>query len=460
MDNGYSVEDPSAILVRATQYCCHWFSSRLCDLARGTFLPSLAAALLCCAALAAVGQAQAEGPLVGAEARIERLRKADFTVAVQDARGRPVRNATVEARLTKHAFLFGCAALSLTKHDDAAREFLYQKRFGDLFNFATVLSYWQDTEPERGRINYDLLSRQARRLKDMGIRVKGHPLILAGASPRWAPADPDAARELTRARIADIVKRFKGEIDAWDVVGDATTARGAQNGLGAWARKAGPGTFTAEAFRWARAANPSALLVYNDYKLDVDFTNLIEEIDKAAAPVDVLGLEAHMVGSEWPLQKVWDTADTFSRLKRPLHFSEVTVLSDDPRADHSRAWPTPPEGEQRQADYVEKLYTLLFSHPAVEGIGWWNFVDGDWDRSPAGLLRADLTAKPAYDRLLTLIHHRWHTEAMLNTGNDGAASSRGFAGRYHIVVRVNGKSKERDAEVLRAHANRIVVRLP
>lgn len=166
-----------------------------------------------------------------------------------------------------------------------------------------------------------------------------------------------------------------------------------------------------------------------------------------------------MIGSEWPLQKVWDTAETFARLKRPLHFSEVTVLSDDPRADHSRAWPTTPEGEQRQADYVEKFYTLLFSHPAVEGIGWWNFVDGDWDRNPGGLLRSDLSAKPAYDRLLALIRRKWHTEVMLKTGRDGAAASRGFAGRYHITVRAGGKTTETDCDVLRSRANRILVRM-
>ena len=419
-------------------------------LALATFAPGFAA-----------GQAASpDAPLDGADARIERIRKADFTVMVQDARGRPVRNAAVEARQTSHAFLFGAAALSLTKHGDTAKETLYQKLFGDLFNYATVLTYWQDTEPEQGRTNYDLLSRQARRLKEMGIRVKGHPLILAGASPRWAPADPDVTHDLTRVRIGELVKRFKDEIDVWDVVGDATTAKGAQTGLGAWARKAGPGPFTADAFKWARAANPAALLVYNDYKLDADFTSLIEEVEKAGGPVDVLWLEAHMIGSEWPLRKVWETAETFARLKRPLHFSEVTVLSDDPRTDHSRTWPTTPEGEQRQADYVEKFYTLLFSHPAVDGIGWWNFVDGDWDRNPAGLLRSDLTRKPAYDRLLALIRQKWHTDAALKTGSDGLARSRGFAGRYAITVRSGGKTATASGDVQRGRGNRIVVRLP
>jgi len=411
-------------------------------------------------ALAQACLAQPDPLLTAARARIEKIRKSDLTIAVRDTKGSPVRNAFVQVELTRHAFYFGAAALSLGKHKDVATEALYQKKFGDLFNFATVLCYWQDTEPEPGKKNYGLLSRQAHRLHEMGIRVKGHPLILAGASPGWAPTDPDIIRDLTRGRIEEMVSKFKGEIDTWDVVGDATTARDAQTGLGGWARKVGPGPFTIDAFRWARSANAGAMLVYNDYKLDADFTSLITEMDAAHAPVDVLGLEAHMIGCEWPLQKVWDTAETFAKLKHPLHFSEVTVLSDDPSADHSKVWASTPEGEKRQADYVEQFYTLLFSHPAVEGIGWWNFVDGDWDRNPAGLLRSDLSPKPSYDRLLDLIQHQWHTSENLKTDRNGIVRMRGFAGSYRITVRTNGKSTSINSDVARGRTVRIVISLP
>ena len=399
-------------------------------------------------------------PMTGADARIERIRKGDMTIIVKDAAGRPVPNAAIIVTQTSHEFLFGCAALSLTKHSDALKEAEYQKRFSELFNFATVLTYWQDTEPERGVFKYDLLTAQARRLKTMGIRVKGHPLILAGACPSWAPKDPDETRQLIHSRIADLVHRFEHEIDVWDVVGDVTTAAGAQNGIGAWARKAGSVPLTAEALIWARAANPAALLLYNDYKLDSDYLNLIGGLQRASAPPDVLGLEAHMIGSEWSLQKVWDTAESFARLKRPLHFSEITVLSDDPSADHSRSWPSTPEGERRQADYVEKLYMLLFSHPAVEGIGWWNFVDGDWDRNPGGLLRSDLTPKPAYDRLVALIRHKWMTSAELKSGKNGTATLRGFAGRYRMIVRSGKRQATGEFAVRRGDSNQFVVTLP
>ncbi|HLJ53676.1 MAG TPA: hypothetical protein VKT77_01490, partial [Chthonomonadaceae bacterium] len=144
----------------------------------------MAAAVLCTALTGAPPCRAQNGTddrlLAGAEERIERIRKADFTIVVRTASGNPARDATVEARQTGHAFLFGCAALTLAKHADPAQEALYRQRFGDLFNFATILCYWQDTEPQKGRTDYDLLVRQARALNAMGIRVKAHPLLLAG----------------------------------------------------------------------------------------------------------------------------------------------------------------------------------------------------------------------------------------------------------------------------------------
>ena len=396
----------------------------------------------------------------GADARIEQIRKADAKVMVLDANGKPARNVRVQWVQTRHSFLFGCAALSLLNHKDPVQEAAYQKRFGDLFNFATVLTYWQDTDPEPDRRDIDKLSARVKRLNEMGIRVKGHPLILAGAAPAWAPKDPDQARDVTHKRITDLVARFRDRIEIWDVVGDATTAVGAQNGLGAWAKKAGPAQFTADALTWARAANPHATLLYNDYKLDADYTNLIRDVEKANAPLDVLGLEAHMGGgAEWPMEKVWETAEMFRPLGKSLHFSEITVSSDDPKADHSKFWPSTPDGEKRQADYVEKLYTILFSHPSVQGIAWWNFVDGDWDRNPGGLLRSDLSPKPAYERLRRLIQEKWRTQAIGKTDHTGSVTFRGFTGHYQIMVQTPKGPTIVEADVQSKQPNLILVHL-
>ena len=109
---------------------------------------------------------------------------------------------------------------------------------------------------------------------------------------------------------------------------------------------------------------------------------------------------------QWPLEKAWTVCETYGRFGKPLHFTELTVLSGrlkDPNDnDWHKArtdWPSTPEGEAAQAEYGAKLYTVLFSHPAVEAITWWDFSDyRSWQGAPSGLVREDMTPKPLYDR--------------------------------------------------------------
>ena len=91
-------------------------------------------------------------------------------------------------------------------------------------------------------------------------------------------------------------------------------------------------------------------------------------------------------------------------------------------------------GEAQQAEYVERFYTLLFSHPAVEAITWWDFMDGGWMGAPGGLVRADLSPKPVYTRLLALVTGRWWTHRTATTDASGSARVRGFLGRYRVTV--------------------------
>ena len=75
---------------------------------------------------------------------------------------------------------------------------------------------------------------------------------------------------------------------------------------------------------------------------------------------------------------------------------------------------------------------MLFSHPAVEAITWWDFADlGSWQGAPAGLVRKDMTPKPAYEALTRLIKGKWWTgEAKLTTDAAGKVRFRGYLGAY------------------------------
>ena len=67
----------------------------------------------------------------------------------------------------------------------------------------------------------------------------------------------------------------------------------------------------------------------------------------------------------------------FARFGVPLHFTETTILSGARKWDKPPGgpWPSTPEGEAYQARETARFYTMLFSHPAVQAITWWDFTD-------------------------------------------------------------------------------------
>ena len=73
--------------------------------------------------------------LAGADARIEKHRKADVLVSVVDSAGRPVSGAEVDIRQTRHAFLFGCNIFLWGRVGTVEEESLYRNRFAELMNY-------------------------------------------------------------------------------------------------------------------------------------------------------------------------------------------------------------------------------------------------------------------------------------------------------------------------------------
>jgi hypothetical protein len=161
----------------------------------------------------------------------------------------------------------------------------------------------------------------------------------------------------------------------------------------------------------------------------------VDETGKAM--YDVIGIQSHMHGGYWGAARAWDSCERFVKFGKPLHFTETTVVSG-PKA--GQEWVTTPEGEKRQAEQVDEFYRVLFSHPAVEAITWWDFTDQNaWQRAPAGLVRADMTPKPVYGELQKLIKETWWTKAEATAGQEGQVQFRGFLGDYQINAQVAGK---------------------
>jgi endo-1,4-beta-xylanase len=374
--------------------------------------------------------------------RIRQYRTGDMKIVARDGKGKAVQGATIKVEQTRHAFLFGCNFFHLDPAGAEPWQKEYQGRFTALFNYATLPFYWGGFEWQKGKPQYDRLEAMAKWCAAHGIEAKGHPLVWHEVWPVWAPKDPDAAIPLLRQRILDIIPRYKGLIRYWDVQNEANNSADYPNtGVGAWVKRDGPAAVVATTLGWAREASKGLgdTLLYNDFNTGQQNLDLLAALQAKGALPDAIGIQSHMHGGPWPLTQVWATAQKFSRFGRPIHFTETTVLSG-PRREFNfnnppRDWETTPEDEVRQADYVEQFYSLLFSHPSVRAITWWDFTDrGAWLNAPAGFLRKDMSPKPVYDRLMKLIHGEWWTQARGTTGASGEYKTRAFYGDYRVTV--------------------------
>ena len=385
----------------------------------------------------------------GAEQRIDEHRRAELTVTVLDAAGEPLPDAEVAVEQTRHTFLFGANIFAWGRLPDDMEQ-AYRRQFAELLNFATLGFYWPMYEPQQGQPIHERTERVARWCKEQGIAAKGHPLAWNFDDPPWLPDDLEEIRRLQMARIEDCVSRFAGLIDRWDVVNEAThfdreefVKRRAPKHSAMWQR-VGQMEFTRQCFTHARKAGPKATLLINDYRTDPPYERVIEQLvdGQGKRMYDVIGIQSHMHGGTWPNRKIWDVCERFSRFAVPLHFTETTVLSGKLGWERGRdgQWTSTPEGEAYQAREVVRFYTMLFSHPAVEAITWWDFSDRHaWQGAPAGFLRKDMTPKPAYNELIKLVKGKWWTKAQLRTGADGTARLRGVLGDYKLTVTAAGK---------------------
>ncbi|MDP6524050.1 MAG: endo-1,4-beta-xylanase [Kiritimatiellia bacterium] len=411
-------------------------------------------------AVQAAPAASPENLLESAPARIEKHRKGDVRLSLIGQNGKPLAGATVRVRQVRHEFLFGGSVFPLVyelqggnlelpfKEGEPLQ--LFSKRYTGLFNFATLPYYWWGYEKERGKPVHESRERIAAWCKDQNVTTKGHPLVWNYSQLPWLPDDLAEVERLQLAHVGNCVERFRGKIDMWDVVNETTNFAQGPNKKRAptvtamW-EKVGRIELPRRAFRTARKANPNATLVINDFHVGDDFAEVVRGVvDENGKPFfDVIGLQSHMHGGNWSNTKLWNVCERFAPFKKPIHFTELTILSGKKGWHRPKPWASTPEGEKEQAREVKRIYTVLFSHPSVEAITWWNLTDRHaWMQAPSGLLHKDMSPKPAYNVLVKLIKKDWWTETDLTTDADGTATFRGFYGEYELTIEARDGSRK------------------
>ncbi len=413
------------------------------------------------------------------QSEIERNRKGYATIVIKDAKGNLVPNATVAAEQISHEFRFGANLFMLDELETDEKNAAYKRLFAQTFNMATLPFYWDATEPQKGQQRYAKGSSGFYRRPPIdlcmdfcqanGIEPREHGLAYERFFPKWL-ADatlPEIKKELER-RYAEIAERYKDKIHTIEVTNEMFWPEGE----GATLFYDQP-DYVEWCFKLAEKYFPANQLVINDGTTTVWCQNgrptdryyaCIENALLKGARVDAIGLQYHVFSQKaneyeqtrvlYNPQKLYQRMNMYSLLGKPLQITEVTL----PAYDDSE------EGEAIQARLLEYLYTVWFSHERVEQIVYWNLVDGyayvpnptpeviaksqgdmtiGENQFRGGLLRFDLTPKPAYYALKNLIEKKWHTHVDAATDGEGALRFKGFYGEYEVTVTAKGKTEKR-----------------
>lgn len=417
------------------------------------------------------------------EKNIEKYRKGDFSIRITDEKGNPLNMANVKITQLSHEFRFGANLFMLDELETDEKNRLYKEYFKDAFNMATLPFYWFTCEPQKGQKRYEKNSPKWYRrppidlciefCQENGIEPREHALAYERTFPDWLEnSTVSQVKEELEKRFSEMAKMYKDKIRTIEVTNEMN-----------WPYGSGKTKFYNEkdyvewCFKTAEKHFPDNQLVINEAteeswgdncRATDKYYSYIEANMLKGARIDAIGTQFHMFykkEDEYEKSKylynplcLYDHMNLYSSLVNCLQVTEITIP----------AYSNDPLDEEIQSKLLEYLYTLWFSHPSCEQIIYWNLVDGyAYVPSPTpeeirrtqgnmsigenyyygGLLRFDLTPKPAYLTLRHLIKEKWHTECQKSTNCQGRVDFRGFYGDYSIEITANGKTTSKTVSI-------------
>jgi endo-1,4-beta-xylanase len=247
--------------------------------------------------------------------------------------------------------------------------------------------------PEENRYFWDHSDKIVQFAVDNKLKVRGHTLCWHNQAPRWMFKDEkgnDVSKEVLLQRLKDhittVVTRYKGKIYAWDVVNEVIADEKDKVFRDSpWYRICGE-EFIAKAFEYAHAADPDAILFYNDYNSEQPvkrdkIIQLVQKLKANGVPIHGVGLQAHWHIGDPSESELKEALEKYSALGLQVQITEldVSVYPSQPKPQpvkEGEEFPFTPEMEQKQMDFYKMAFRLLREHKkSITGVTFWNVSD-------------------------------------------------------------------------------------
>jgi endo-1,4-beta-xylanase len=246
--------------------------------------------------------------------------------------------------------------------------------------------------PEENRYNWQVADAVVHFAQAHHMKVRGHTLCWHQQTPAWLFKDngQTVTKEVLLARLKDhittIVNRYKGKIYCWDVVNEVIDDDSTQFlRESPWHSIIGD-EFIARAFEYAHAADPDALLFYNDYNTERPekrkrLYRLLKKLVDAKVPIHGVGLQAHWSIYEPSEKELRETIEQFASLGLKIQFTELDV-SVYPWEKNTRTRKPgesdvlTPLQEQLQREQYKRIFKIFREYKdVITGVTFWGISD-------------------------------------------------------------------------------------
>jgi hypothetical protein len=261
--------------------------------------------------------------------------------------------------------------------------------------------FWSDLEPEPGRFDFARYDRIVKILRDRGLSLLGILLY----NPRWREpwnAAPDRLAYAAYARA--VVRHFKKDIRLWEIWNepDHPTYWQPQDDLTSYS------ALLKCVAPQIRAEDPSALVVLGGmaFNFAAHLRQVYQKAGKEA--FDIVNIHPFTNPlSDGPLRQLRDhvleaqeVQKEFDDVAKPLWLTEIGCPGLTVSNDATTWWLGKSPNEEQQAAWLREVYTESLRWPGVERVFWAFLRDTPPHFGDAvdhfGILRADLTPKPAW----------------------------------------------------------------
>lgn len=298
----------------------------------------------------------------------------------------------------------------------------------------------QGIQPTEGGWNFGPTDRFMDFARAQELEAVGHCLVWAkdDRTDEWMMTEGDqpVSRATLLRRIEThvhtVVERYADVITMWDVVNEAIGDSDSEGLLrdSVYSRTAGM-DFIVTAFKAARAKDPDALLIYNDYnghkpEKREKLLEFLKQLKEKGVPVDAYGMQGHFEIGDDSLSQLRETFDELRKLGLKVVVSELDIDV----VTRGRWWANSGKDREEVAKYdpykdgltdelqaqLSEEYVALFQlftdySDIIERVSFWNLHDGQswlnyfpWKRVNHPLLFDRMRQpKPSFDAVHTFL---------------------------------------------------------